>query len=106
VAPREDGLTHEPGLFGHNLLDALPGAEVHWYGKPFPEAFAEGIARTGLAPGQLAMVGDTLHTDVLGGAAAGCRSVLVSGHGLFANLQAEDFIAASGIVPDFVVPDT
>lgn len=106
VAPREDGLTHEPGLFGHNLLDAFPGAEVHWYGKPFPEAFAEGIARTGLAPGQLAMVGDTLHTDVLGGAAAGCRSVLVSGHGLFANLQAEDFIAASGIVPDFVVPDT
>jgi HAD superfamily hydrolase (TIGR01459 family) len=106
VAPREDGLTHEPGLFGHNLLDALPGAEVHWFGKPFPEALAEGIARTGLAPGQLAMVGDTLHTDVLGGAAAGCRSVLVSGHGLFANLQAEDFIAASGIVPDFVVPDT
>ncbi len=106
VAPREDGLSHEPGLYGHDLLDAFPGAEVHWFGKPFPEAFAEGIARTGLAPGRLAMVGDTLHTDVLGGAAAGCRSVLVSGHGLFANLPAEDFIAASGIVPDFVVPDT
>ncbi|EPX87581.1 putative sugar phosphatases of the HAD superfamily [Rubellimicrobium thermophilum DSM 16684] len=104
VAPREGGLTLEPGLFGHDLLDALPGLEVHWFGKPFPEAFAEGIARTGLAPDRLAMVGDTLHTDVLGGAAAGCRSVLVTDHGLFAGRATAPFIAASGIVPDFIVP--
>lgn len=104
VAPREGGLTLEPGLFGHDLLDALPGVEVHWFGKPFPEAFAEGIARTGLAPDRLAMVGDTLHTDVLGGAAAGCRSVLVTDHGLFAGRDTAPFIEASGIVPDFIVP--
>ncbi len=103
VAPREDGLTLEPGLFGHDLLDAT-AAEVHWFGKPFPHAFAEGIARTGLAPARLAMVGDTLHTDVLGGAAAGCRSVLVTDHGLFAGRDTAPFIRASGIVPDFVVP--
>ncbi|MFN3577053.1 MAG: HAD-IIA family hydrolase [Tabrizicola sp.] len=104
VAPREGGLTLEPGLFGHDLLDALPGLEVHWFGKPFPEAFAEGIRRTGLAPDRLAMVGDTLHTDVLGGAAAGCRSVLVTDHGLFAGRDTAPFIAASGLVPDFIVP--
>lgn len=103
VAPREGGLTLEPGLFGHDLLDAVPVA-AHWFGKPFPEAFAEGIARTGLAPDRLAMVGDTLHTDVLGGAAAGCRSVLVTDHGLFAGLDTAPYIAASGIVPDFIVP--
>lgn len=103
VAPREGGLTLEPGLFGHDLLDAL-ATEVHWFGKPFPEAFAEGIARTGLAPGRLAMVGDTLHTDVLGGAAAGCRTVLVTDHGLFAGRDTAPFIAASGIMPDFIVP--
>jgi glycerol-1-phosphatase len=102
VAPREDGLTLEPGLFGHDLLDVLE-ASVHWFGKPFPEAFAEGIARTGLAAPQLAMVGDTLHTDVLGGAAAGCRSVLVTDFGLFAGRDTGPFIAASGIVPDFIV---
>ncbi|MCU0903867.1 MAG: HAD hydrolase-like protein [Tabrizicola sp.] len=102
VAPREGGLTVEPGLFGHDLLDQVP-VETHWFGKPFPEAFAEGIARTGLAAGRLAMVGDTLHTDVLGGAAAGCRSVLVTDHGLFAGLDARRFISASGIRPDFVV---
>lgn len=103
VAPREGGLTLEPGLFGHDLLDQLR-VETHWFGKPFPEAFAEGIARTGLAPGRLAMVGDTLHTDVLGGAAAGCRSVLVTDHGLFAGRDVQPFITASGMIPDFILP--
>jgi glycerol 3-phosphatase-2 len=102
VAPREGGLTLEPGLFGHDLLDQVP-VEAHWFGKPFPEAFAEGIARTGLAADRLAMVGDTLHTDVLGGAAAGCRSVLVTDHGLFSGLDANRFIAFSGIIPDFIL---
>jgi HAD superfamily hydrolase (TIGR01450 family) len=103
VAPREGGLTLEPGLFGHDLLDAI-AVETHWFGKPFPEAFAEAIARTGCPAHRLAMVGDTLHTDVLGGAAAGCRSVLVTDHGLFAGRDTGPFIAASGIIPDFIVP--
>ncbi len=102
VAPREDGLTLEPGLFANDLLDVVKTG-AHWFGKPFPEAFAEGIARTGLAAGRLAMVGDTLHTDVLGGAAAGCRSVLVTDHGLFAGRDTAPFIAASGIIPDFII---
>jgi ribonucleotide monophosphatase NagD (HAD superfamily) len=106
VAPREGGLSLEPGFFGHDLLDRLPRSAVHWFGKPFPQAFAEGIARTGLPPGRLAMVGDTLHTDVLGGAAAGCRSVLVTDHGLFAGRDTGPFVRASGIVPDFVVATT
>lgn len=105
VAPREDGLTLEPGLFGHDLLDAV-STEVHWFGKPFPDAFAEGIARTGLPAARLAMVGDTLHTDVLGGAAAGCRTVLVTDHGLFAGRDIGPYIRASGIVPDFIARST
>lgn len=105
VAPREDGLTLEPGLFGHDLLDAVK-TNVHWFGKPFPDAFAEGIARSGLAPERLAMVGDTLHTDVLGGAAAGCRTVLVTDHGLFAGRDIDPFVRASGIVPDFIARST
>ena len=105
VAPREDGLTLEPGLFGHNLLDAVK-TEVHWFGKPFPDAFVEAIARTGLSAARLAMVGDTLHTDVLGGAAAGCQSVLVTDHGLFAGCDTAPYILASGITPDFIVWST
>ena len=105
VAPREDGLSLEPGLFAHDLIDRL-GTEVHWFGKPFAEGFADACARTDLPPDRLAMVGDTLHTDVLGGAAAGMGTVLVTRHGLFAGLDTAPFIAASGIVPDVIVATT
>ncbi|MEZ5797862.1 MAG: HAD hydrolase-like protein [Paracoccaceae bacterium] len=105
MAPREDGLSQEPGLFAHALLDGMPLSDS-WFGKPFPDAFADAVARTGLPAQRLAMVGDTLHTDVLGGAAAGCRTVLVTDHGLFAGQDVAPFIAASGIRPDFIVPTT
>jgi ribonucleotide monophosphatase NagD (HAD superfamily) len=49
------------------------------------------------------MVGDSLHTDILGGRAAGCFTVLVTGHGFFAGVDPAPFIAASGLVPDFTV---
>ncbi len=105
VAPREADLSREPGQFAHDLIDAL-GCEVHWFGKPFAEGFDDAIARTGLAAHRLAMVGDTLHTDVLGGAAAGCGTVLITDHGLFRGLDVTPFIAASGIVPDIIIPTT
>ena len=105
VAPREDGLSQEPGLFAHHLLDAV-GGEVHWFGKPFGEGFVDVFARMGLPPDRLAMVGDTLHTDVLGGRAAGIGAVLVADHGLFAGRDVRGYIARSGIVPDAVVATT
>lgn len=105
VAPREDGLSQEPGLFAHDLIDRL-GVVAHWYGKPFADGFHDACARTGLSPERLAMVGDTLHTDVLGGRAAGMGAVLVADHGLFAGRDVRAYIARSGIVPDAVVATT
>ncbi len=105
VAPREDGLSLEPGLYAHDLIDRL-GTEVHWFGKPFAEGFADVAERVGLPPDRLAMVGDTLHTDVLGGAAAGMGTVLVTRHGLFRGLDPAPYIAASGILPDVIVETT
>ncbi|MCZ8334214.1 MAG: HAD hydrolase-like protein [Rhodobacteraceae bacterium] len=105
VAPREDGLSLEPGLFAHAVLDAVGGV-AHWYGKPFADGFHDVCARTGLPPERLAMVGDTLHTDVLGGRAAGMGAVLVADHGLFAGRDVRGYIARSGIVPDAVVATT
>lgn len=105
VAPVEGGLSQEPGLFAHHLLDAV-GGEVRWFGKPFGEGFADVCARMGLPPDRLAMVGDTLHTDVLGGRAAGMGAVLVAEHGLFAGRDVRGYIARSGIVPDAVVATT
>lgn len=104
VAPREGGLTVEPGAHAHELADRL-GIAPRFFGKPYPEAFATALDRLGLAdPSRVAMVGGTLHTDILGGRAAGLGTVLVTGHGLFAGRPVGPAIAASGIVADAIVP--
>lgn len=105
VAPNEAGLTLEPGLFGHMALDAT-GVDLHWFGKPFKAAFEHAVARTGLPAARLAMVGDTLHTDTIGGVASGCGTVLVTDHGLFKGHDVGGFISASGIVPDYIIKST
>lgn len=105
VAPQGAALSVEPGFWAHHLLDRVP-VPVKWFGKPFPEAFSAAAARTCLPPHRLAMVGDTLHTDVLGGRAAGMGTVLVADHGLFAGRDVQGFIRQSGIMPDAVVATT
>lgn len=105
VAPREGGLSTEPGYWAHEIADRT-GATLHWCGKPFPDAYLEAAARTGLAPHRLAMVGDTLHTDILGGRASAMGTVLITGHGLFAGRDTAPFIESSGIIPDAIVTTT
>lgn len=106
VAPREGGLSLEPGSIAHELLDQMPGLDVRFFGKPFSNAFDEALSRL---PGhvrrdRVAMVGDTLHTDILGGAAAGCGTVLVTGWGVLKSFDPESAIARSDIVPDYTLP--
>lgn len=101
VAPRETGLSKEPGYYAHHLADAL-GVNPVFFGKPFSDAFDDAKRRlAGIAPHRTAMVGDTLHTDILGGSAARFKTVLVRDHGLFAGHAPETFIESSGIRPDF-----
>lgn len=103
VAPHEDRFSLEPGFFAHDIADRT-GIEPEFHGKPFPSAFD--IVKTRLPadirPERIAMVGDTLHTDILGGAAAGWRTVLISGHGLFRGHDVDHYVERSGIVPDFI----
>ena len=105
VAPRESGFSTEPGYCGHRLAQHL-GLDVEFHGKPFcsvydlvMQALPEPVERK-----RICMIGDTLHTDVLGGAAAGWSTVLVSSHGLFKRLDATAYIARSNIVPDYIIP--
>jgi len=106
VAPRETDLSLEPGWFAHELARNTP-AEPEFFGKPFGGIFTEAKRRFGDVPAhRVAMVGDTLHTDILGGAAAGFRTVLIENHGLFAGRDVADFIKKSGITPDFIAPTT
>lgn len=107
VAPRESGLSLEPGHYAHEIADAT-GVVPEFHGKPYAGALEAALARIG--PGvphaRVAMVGDTLHTDVLGGRAAGIGTVLVARHGLFRGLDPEPFMRRSGLWPDVVVETT
>lgn len=101
VAPREEGFTWEPGHYAH----ALP-VPVEFHGKPYPGALEAALRALELPPARVAMVGDTLHTDVLGGRMAGCGTVLVTGHGFFKGVDPDPFIEATGILPDYIADET
>ena len=106
VAPFVDGFSLEPGHFAHDLADRGLADPVH-YGKPFPLAYEMALALLpGIDRARVAMVGDTLHTDVLGGRAMGMGTVLVAGHGLFRGHDPMGFVEGSGIRPDWVVGTT
>lgn len=106
VAPREDAMSLEPGLFSHALADAGV-CEPRFYGKPFKDVFDLAAARIeSVEPHRVAMVGDTLHTDILGGANYGWRTILIKDHGLMKGADDERTFALTGIRPDFVAATT
>ncbi len=104
VAPRETGLSLEPGHFAHLVADET-GVRPEFFGKPFANIYDLALSRLdGVPRDRVLAVGDTLHTDVLGGAEAGVATMLTTGFGLFANMDASAAIQSSGIVPDWVSP--
>ena len=111
AAPQLHGLSREPGYWAVQARHQL-GADMQleWYGKPHQPVFDQALAaledttgRTNWNSERIAMVGDTLHTDILGGMGAGLKTVLITGHGLFSDGSAADAIAATGIAPDYIV---
>ena len=106
-APQEGGFSAEPGYWAARAAQAT-GIRPQWFGKPHAGAFDLVMARLEDVYGRrfdrarVAMVGDSLHTDILGGAAAGMQSVLLTGYGLFSNGGADDMIWACGITPHWI----
>lgn len=104
VAPRETGLSLEPGYFAHDLIDR-GATDVRFFGKPFGNAFAAVEAQfPQVPPHRIVMVGDTLHTDILGGLAKGWGTALVTGYGALKGLDIAKAIDRSGLHPDWVLP--
>ena len=109
VAPREGGLSLEPGHFAHRLADET-GITPRFFGKPHPAIFDMALALARAArpdvtdPARIVMVGDTLHTDILGGAAAGLKTALITGFGALAGMDVQAAITTAGIVPDIILP--
>jgi HAD superfamily hydrolase (TIGR01450 family) len=97
VAPRESGFTLEPGFYGHELID-LGASNVKFFGKPYPEVYSLVTKSLSGVPGEkIAMCGDSLHTDILGAAAQGWKTVLVTKDGLFSGFETQRYSEESGI---------
>jgi len=114
TAPQaNDHFSAEPGYWAARMIQQATiravDVDVRWYGKPYQPAFDLALARMAklldqpLNRKRIAMVGDSLHTDVLGGNAAGMTSVLVTDHGLFRSHAALPYCTACDIRPDWVV---
>lgn len=101
AAPRDDGFSVEPGHYGHLIADQFP-EHVQFFGKPFPEVYDLIEASLPvLAPDRIAMCGDTLHTDILGAAARGWRTVLVTQDGLFSGFDTRPFSEQACLFADW-----
>ena len=101
AAPRDDGFSIEPGHYGHQIADQFPDY-VYFFGKPFPQVYdLIEASLASLPPDRIAMCGDTLHTDILGAAARGWRTVLVTQDGLFAGYNTQPFSKQSRLFADW-----
>lgn len=97
--PVEEGLV--PGV-GAILAAIITASDVRptVIGKPEPIIIALALERLGLAPGETAILGDRLDTDILGGKRAGLITVLtLTGSSTEAELAGLDY------QPDLVVRD-
>ena len=50
------------------------------------------------------MIGDSLHTDILGGLSSQISTVLVTEHGLFKDYDYMNAIKKTKISPDWIIP--
>ena len=101
VAPRENGFTLEPGFYGHDLMD-LGASKVEFFGKPYSAVYKLLAKSLSEIPGdKIAMFGDSLHTDILGAAAQGWKTVLVTKDGLFSGFDTKRFCEVSRIFPNW-----
>ncbi|HTZ79560.1 MAG TPA: HAD-IA family hydrolase [Stellaceae bacterium] len=95
-------LNAEPGFYAHRLAEKIGIAPI-FCGKPEQAIYRRALDGTGVSPERVLCVGDTLHTDILGARAAGCKAMLVEG-GFLAGRDPLSLAAESGIWPDFIAP--
>ncbi len=114
TAPQAGGrFSAEPGYWTARMIKAAANRsvplDITWYGKPHGPAFELVLARMrrrldrNIDNRRIAMVGDSLHTDILGGGAIGMTTVLITRHGLFRGRRASAYMEVSEIYPDWVV---
>lgn len=108
-APHATQFSAEPGYWMARAIQAVPALRPRWFGKPHAPAFQLAIEQVNRLAGRLlpvdriAMVGDSPHTDILGGSACGLGTILVTSYGLLRDHDAEQVCRHTGIHPDWQV---
>lgn len=95
--PTEEGLAPETGTT-LAALRAATGVIPLVIGKPECHLFDQAIQCLGCDPSTIAVVGDRLDTDILGGQRAGLMTILIT-----TGVDQERSIPEKGIQPDWVV---
>lgn len=94
--PTERGL--EPGAGAIlSAIEAATEVQPKIIGKPQPGAFETALTMLGTMPYETAMIGDRLQTDIVGGASAGLRTLLV-----LTGATSPDDLAGTGVELDMV----
>ncbi len=108
VAPHKDYFSIEPGYFSLKLINEGINLPL-WFGKPFSTIFEMGLEKVQFITGssiemsRIGMVGDTLHTDILGANSIGIKSILMTNFGLLKNQNIASVIKKTGIIPDYLI---
>ena len=108
VAPHKDYFSIEPGYFILKLINEGINLPL-WFGKPFSTIFEMALEKVQFITGssidmsRIGMVGDTLHTDILGANSIGIKSILMTKYGLLRNQNIASCIKKTGIIPDYLI---
>jgi glycerol-1-phosphatase len=108
TSPQSTFYAPEPGYWAARLLQTCD-VPVYWYGKPHQPAYnlafdaLREVAGRDIPRDRIGMVGDSLHTDILGASAAGIQSILLTSYGLFRDGGVAQAIERTDISPDWIV---
>lgn len=94
--PSEEGLLPGAGAV-LAAIEAATGVAPTVVGKPERLMFDIAVEKLGVAPEHVAMVGDRLETDILGGQRVGLKTILVT-----TGVDNEDSVTQKGIHPDAI----
>jgi HAD superfamily hydrolase (TIGR01450 family) len=89
------------------IIEKVTGKQFIHFGKPDGQMFLYAYDKLNsggryISKSEILMVGDTLHTDILGGNKFGLRTMLTLSGNTTVH-QADDMIQTKGIIPDYVV---
>lgn len=103
LLPSQDGLLPGAGTLSASI-QAATGTKPTVIGKPSEILMKFATDRIGLAPKQVAVIGDNMLTDITAGAHAGCGTILTL-TGVTTSDNLSHFQEVTGIKPDVICKD-